>query len=119
MKVIIAGSRHMPLELFHLIDKGMQKSGFKPTQIICGMARGADMLGAAWATYNRIEVAEFPAEWNKYGKSAGPIRNGHMAKAADAAIVFIWDNSRGSANMIKQMENLGKPCFVVRNGVLE
>ena len=39
-----------------------------------------------------------------------------MADYADAAIVFIWNGSRSSANMISQMKKQGKPCFIVTNG---
>jgi hypothetical protein len=41
-----------------------------------------------------------------------------MAEYADALIVFIWGNSRGSENMRKQMEERRKPVFVIRDGVI-
>lgn len=85
----------------------------KSTDIISGMARGADSLGAEFGrTYCR-KVIEIPADWGKYGKAAGPIRNEEMAKIADAAIVF-WDGeSRGTENMIDIMTRLNKPCKIV------
>lgn len=82
------------------------------------MAKGADTLGELWALKEGKRVARFPANWNKYGRAAGPVRNKQMAEYADALIVFIWNNSRGSANMLDQMSSLDKPCFVVRNGVI-
>lgn len=118
MKVIIAGSRHMPLESYHLVGKAVAASGFKITEVVCGMARGADSLGWKWAIEFSIPVKKFPAQWDKYGRGAGPIRNKQMADYADALIVFIYNNSRGSANMLKQMRDAGKPCFVVQNGRL-
>lgn len=119
MKVIIAGSRHMPDSLYNLIGEAIKFSGYDVTEIISGRARGADRLGEHYAKVNRIPLKAFPADWVKYGKAAGPIRNSEMKNYADAAIVFIWDNSRGSANMISQMQKAGKPVFIVKDGIIE
>jgi hypothetical protein len=118
MKLIIAGSRHMQWSSAPLIELAVQESGFEVTEVVCGMAKGADTLGRMWAEFNGIPVKKFPADWNKYGKAAGPIRNGEMKDYADGLIVFIWDGSRGSENMRVQMEKAGKPCFVVYDGQL-
>lgn len=119
MKVIIAGSRHMPFSMFHLIDEAVKKSNFQVTEVVCGLARGADMFGGKWAVNNSIPVKTFPANWDEHGKAAGPIRNQQMAEYADALIVFIWDGSRGSADMLKRMERMKKPTFAVWNGRIE
>lgn len=58
-----------------------------------------DIIGAKWAISNGIVTRFFWPEWDKYKKSAGPIRNRQMALVADA-LVLIWNGtSRGSANM--------------------
>lgn len=119
MKVIIAGSRHMPFSMFHLIDEAVKKSNFQITEVVCGLARGADMFGGKWAVNNSIPVKTFPANWDEYGKAAGPIRNQQMAEYADALIVFIWDDSRGSKDMLMRMERMKKPTFAVWNGRIE
>lgn len=119
MKVIIAGSRHMPFTQYPLIGQAVSKSGFKITEVVCGMARGADMFGAKWAYENKIPVKKFPANWDEHGLAAGPIRNAEMAQYADAAIIFIWDGSRGSADMERKMKSLKKPCFTVWNGEID
>lgn len=119
MKVIIAGSRHMPFSLFHLIDEAVKKSNFNVTEVVCGLARGADMFGGKWAVNNSIPVKTFPANWDEHGKAAGPIRNQQMAEYADALIVFIWDGSRGSKDMLMRMERMKKPTFAVWNGRIE
>lgn len=68
--------------------------------VICGMARGADTLGEKYAKENGYEVCYFPADWDKYGKAAGYIRNEEMADNADALVAF-WDgSSRGTKHMI-------------------
>lgn len=81
--------------------------------IVCGMATGADTLGRNYAISNGLEVLEFPADWNKYGKSAGYIRNKEMGNVADSAIVF-WDGrSKGSKLMIDIMHELKKPVVAI------
>ncbi len=117
MKVIIAGSRHMPQDI-ELVHRAKVKTGWFFDEVVCGMAKGADTWGRIWAEASGIPVKKFPADWNTYGKAAGPIRNKQMADYADAALVFLWDNSRGSKNMIETMQKLGKPVYVVNNGVV-
>lgn len=69
-------------------------------QIVCGMARGADTLGERYAKEKGYDIAYFPADWMKYGKSAGYIRNEQMAQNADALVAF-WDGkSKGTNHMI-------------------
>ena len=76
--------------------------------IISGCASGADALGERYALENGFAIEKFPAEWGKYGRSAGPIRNGKMAEAADYVICF-WDGkSRGTRSMIENAKKYGK-----------
>jgi hypothetical protein len=89
------------------------------TEVVCGMAKGADTFGMKWAICDAgIPVKKFPADWETYETRAGPIRNGEMADYADGLIAFIWDGSRGTANMIQQMQNRNKPCYIVYEGEL-
>ena len=89
-------------------------------EIVSGTANGADKLGELYSA--EIELAEitknslkrFPANWDKYGNSAGYKRNKQMAKHADALIAF-WDGaSRGTMHMINIMNDLDKPVRVVK-----
>ena len=68
--------------------------------IVSGKARGADSLGEKYANENGLNIMEFPADWDKHGRSAGYKRNVEMAENADALIAF-WDGeSRGTKHMI-------------------
>lgn len=119
MRVIIFGSRHMPFSLFPLIDQAVKKSGYNVTEVVCGLAKGADQFGGKWALQNGIPVARFPADWENLGKRAGPARNKQMGDYCDAGIGFIWPGSRGSEHMRNYLEYLGKPNFIVYNGELD
>lgn len=67
-----------------------------------------------WAVDNNIEIKEFLPEYQVLGKAAGILRNADMAEYADAAVV-VWDGkSPGSKNMIEQMKQREKPCFVYK-----
>lgn len=117
-KVIIAGSRHFNnYELLRLkVDSILRKKieeGYKII-IISGRAKGADTLGERYAKERKYELMLFPAEWDIYGKGAGPIRNGKMADEADALIAFLFENSRGTINMIKQATKKGLKIRVIR-----
>lgn len=100
MKVIIAGSRDFSdyTLLVACCDKILSKQ--KDAEIVSGAARGADQLGELYARDHGHPIKRFPADWVKYGKSAGHRRNEEMAKYADAAIIF-WDGkSVGTKSMI-------------------
>lgn len=112
VKLIIAGSRHLNADI-ETIDMCLEFFDLEPTEIVCGCAKGIDSAGEQWAIYMKVHVEGFCAEWDKYGKRAGHLRNGQMADYGDA-LLLIWDGqSKGSANMKKQMEDRGKPVYEI------
>jgi len=117
--IIIAGSRdfsdYATLEkrvkefIAHL---ALRHAG-KQIVIISGAARGADRLGERFALNNDCRLVKMPADWDRYGKSAGYRRNEEMVKVADAAIYF-WDGkSRGTAHCINSARDKGVPYAVI------
>ena len=112
MKTIIAGCRD--IDDWGIVQKAIEDSGFGPgtTEVVSGGAQGVDASGEGIAELHGIPVKRFPADWKKHGKSAGPIRNREMAKYADR-LIAVWDGkSRGTKNMIDEMQALGKPVYV-------
>ena len=88
-----------------------------PHYIVCGMARGADLLGKQWAEYADIPVREFPAKWRdehgRLDKAAGHKRNDVMAKVGTHLIAF-WDGeSKGTHDMIKRARKRGLHVTVI------
>ena len=100
-RVIIAGGRDY--NNYAQLERAMDRLLSNITDeivIVCGMARGADMLGEQYGKQRGYRINYFPADWQTFGKSAGYIRNQKMAENADALVAF-WDGkSRGTANMI-------------------
>ena len=118
MRVIVAGSRGITSAtlVYSHLDRIL---GDRPEiTVISGTARGVDQLGEQWGMDRGHDVERYPADWDRYGKSAGYRRNEVMAKNADALIAF-WDrDSRGTKHMIDLAETYGLIVFVIdHNGM--
>ncbi len=113
-KLIVAGSRNFQNYPLLKVKLDLFLKGRLPfVEIVSGHAQGADQLGEKYAQERGLVLKTFPAEWAKWGRGAGLLRNGEMAAYADALIAF-WDGkSRGTADMIKKMRQAGKPFKVV------
>lgn len=114
-KLIIAGSRSF--DNYELLSRTVFALAEDPKldgygiSIVSGMAPGADALAYMFAHRNGIQCYEMPANWQKFGKRAGYMRNAQMGDFADGLIAF-WDGqSRGTAHMIQYMQKLNKPVW--------
>jgi hypothetical protein len=102
MKTIVAGSREYTD--YRRVKEIL--NCWEITEIVHGNCRGVDKLGERYAKEHNIPFKPFPADWETYGKAAGPIRNREMAEyAKEGRLILIWDGkSKGSADMKKQAE---------------
>ncbi len=87
MKVLICGSRNINNPA--LFSRAVEQSSMNPTHIISGGARGVDTLARRYARSAGIEFTEYLADWDKYGKRAGFLRNITMIGVSDA-VIAIW-----------------------------
>lgn len=97
-KVIVAGSREG--FFYDEIEDYIDSLQIDIDEIVSGTARGVDKLGERYAQLNNIPVKRFPADWDKFGKSAGYKRNVQMAEYADVLIAFSYNKSKGTTHMI-------------------
>lgn len=78
---------------------------------------GVDQAGELWARRNGMEVLVVRAEWERYGRRAGMIRNGVMAEIGGllgGRLLAIWDGrSRGTRNMVEQARAKGLEVEVI------
>lgn len=111
MRVLVCGSRHYE-DYAHLRSV---LSGLGISTIIEGGARGADRMARRYGEESGIPVRTFPAQWDVYGKRAGPIRNAQMLSEGcpEQVVAFRGPNSRGTQNMIDQATKAGVPVHVV------
>lgn len=79
---------------------------------------GADRFAHNWCaaqdamTYTSYRVVEerYPADWDRHGKAAGPIRNQEMVDlGADLVLAFVFGPSRGTHHCIAAAERAGIP----------
>ena len=67
---------------------------------------GADRHAAEWATVRDVQQEPHPADWRRFGRAAGPVRNQEMAD--DGADVFVaFEGGTGTADMIRRAEAAG------------
>lgn len=110
MKIVIAGCRDFCDydAAKEFILRCLEELDSRDITIISGGCSGADRLGERFAKEFNTGLEIYNAEWEKYGRAAGPIRNRKMAELCDMAICF-WDGqSRGTASMIRYAEGLGR-----------
>lgn len=96
MRVLVCGGR----DYFDYVTLARKLDEFSPTELIHGAARGADSLADRYAREKGIPVQRFHADWQAYGKAAGPIRNKQMLLDSDPDLVVAFPGGKGTANMI-------------------
>src|SRR3954465_9327693 len=111
MRLLVCGSRHF--NDYKLLEKELDK--YDISEIVEGEARGADKLSRIYGEHRGIPVRPFPANWNLYGKRAGPIRNSAMLSEGkrEMVVAFREPNSRGTQNMIDQAKKAGIETVVI------
>jgi len=97
--LVVSGGRDY---VFSELDKRALEYIFTKDQysaIMTGGATGADACAERWAHAKGIPFFVFPADWDQYGNSAGPIRNRSMAELGHG--VLFYPGGKGTENMIK------------------
>lgn len=109
-RILVCGGRHF--EDYNLLktilDKVLKLKKLTPrdVEIVSGHCKGADLLGERWAEEMKASVKVFPADWLRYKKSAGPIRNKQMIDYITCfndklVVAFVSPNSKGTKYTIK------------------
>ena len=120
MKVLVCGSRHFN-QLSMMVEE-LKKYFVGPGDtLIHGCAKGADMLSEAaimilFSSLGTMpSIKRYPADWDKHGKAAGPIRNKQMLEEGkpDLVIAFMAKDSRGTKNMVDQATKAGVEVKVI------
>lgn len=77
---------------------------------------GLDRMAGRIAAELGFEVIAYPADWRRYGRAAGPIRNARMLHEGQPEIVYAFhDNlshSRGTRDMVEQAMKAAIPVRV-------
>lgn len=118
MRLIICGGRDFAdHELFHqMIARWIETHGC-PREIVAGGAFGADAMARDWARANGILYTEMPADWGRWGKKAGPMRNAGMAAYAcnnSKGGCLALPGGKGTADMVRQAQTNGLPVMLTQ-----
>lgn len=81
--------------------------------VIAGGATGADQHAIDWAVVHWCQFEEYKADWDKYGKKAGPIRNQQMLDEGKPDLVLAFPGGRGTADMIARAKKAGVEVKVI------
>jgi len=100
MRVLVCGGRKWSNQWATYDFLDWLHRGLGITLVINGKARGADTLGRQWAIDRGIEKLDFPADWDRYKKAAGPIRNQLMLKEGKPELIIAFPGETGTANMV-------------------
>jgi len=114
MKVVIAGGR--TFDNYELLKTKCDEilKDYSDIEIVSGTAKGADKLGEMYSKEKGYGLKLFPADWKKFGKSAGIRRNEQMSDYSDMLIAF-WDGlSKGTKHMIDYSNRKKLDVRVVR-----
>lgn len=104
-RVIIAGSRTLPThdnvdEIHAWLTKAFEL--LTPDVVLCGDAVGIDQMGDRYAKSFNVPVEHYPADWERWGRRAGFIRNSEMAEKA-TELWLIWDGSSPGSKMMREL----------------
>lgn len=112
MRVLVCGSRYWldRALVWQVLDE------VDPDVVIEGKARGADTFAGEWAVGHHKSLMAFQADWKRYGRGAGLIRNQEMLDIGRPDLVVAFhDNIAGSgtAHMVRIAEDAGVVTRVV------
>ena len=111
--VLVCGGRDFTdaMCVFNTLDDLHAKFGF--SSLLHGQAVGADQLAFMWASQKGLITTGFPAEWSKFGKSAGPKRNQEMLDVGKPDLVVAFPGGKGTADMVRRAKRAKIPVIEV------
>lgn len=115
MRILITGSRDFTNR--QLVEAAMVEAvaaspdwpRFTPT-VIHGCARGADRIANRIAANRNFNIERYPADWERLGNAAGPIRNREMlATGVDICLAFYKRGAKniGTRDMVRLCKRAG------------
>lgn len=125
MRVLITGSRDWEgtyaesriHTIMNITLAQAQALGEKLTIVHGDCPTGADAAVDRWARRREddgVTVEPHPADWARFNRSAGPVRNQQMVDlGADLCIGFLRNNSAGTRNCLALARNAKIATFAV------
>lgn len=116
MIVLVTGGRNYSDRdrVFSTLDKLHAETPI--TCIVAGEQTGADTYALKWANAKPVPWLRYPADWDHYGKSAGPRRNRKMLKEGKPDLVVAFPGGDGTADMVNQATKAGVRVLTITDG---
>lgn len=112
MRILICGGREYDdwqyfIDVMGTLSDTRHFDDHQPIVIIEGGAKGTDFCARLYAKYCGWDHLPFPADWNKYGRKAGYLRNKQMLDEGKPDLVVAFPGGDGTANMVKLATEAG------------
>lgn len=106
-RVLVCGGRDYRdrARVFKVLDRLHAERDFRV--VIHGMASGADHEAEVWAGVRHVALHRFAAQWAKYGKAAGPMRNQRMINEGRPDLVVAFPGGSGTADCVARARAAG------------
>lgn len=118
-RIIVAGSRGF--DDYPLLESKLDellKGISGEVEIVSGHAKGADSLGEQYALKRGLPLHIMKADWERFGRRAGFIRNQQMLDYAleeTPLLVAFWDGlSNGTRDMINRAQEEGVEARIIQ-----
>lgn len=110
----IVGSRHLRNKVLfrHHVLAWIAEHG-QPSKIVSGGATGADELAVEFALEHGIEFVAYNADWDRFGRSAGPMRNIAIVGACTHVLAFVAPDSVGTRDTLNKAARAARHITLV------
>lgn len=106
-RILVCGGRTFAGDVAPVLDQ------YEFSVCITGGALGADSLAYNYAVKRGIPTEVYPAQWDRYGRAAGHLRNSEMLLKGRPDLIIAFPGGGGTKNMCKQAAKVGvKVCRV-------
>ena len=113
MRVLVCGGRDFKDRALLYATLDRLNAEHPITTLINGQAPGADSMADKWAELKGIWRYPFPADWDRHGRAAGPIRNAQMLKEGRPDLVVAFAGNSGTQDMIDKARAAGVKLLIV------
>lgn len=124
IRILITGSRDWPLTDITTVytvmsktitDYVLQGETQKTITIVHGACpKGVDAMADLFARSWGMNIERHPANWDLYGKKAGPIRNKEMVElGVDICLAFVYNKSSGASHAVELCRKKGVPLILL------
>lgn len=116
MRLLITGSRNWT-DSHAVLNKIVYyaMAGREDLTVVHGACpTGADAIADSVCDFLGVNVERYPADWDRYGDAAGPLRNQQMVDTKpDLVIGFVTPESRGTRDCLRRAKAAGIETIVV------